>query len=177
MLVINDGETNPTRHEFYIRLFMCTHAVLLHSSLRDGSTQLGKEGKEPQDKSCADPEQMLWSMSLCLLKEKKKETKLKPLRNCYRTHCFTGALKRAVDRKSSAGHIPCLCGVIYEAWNRVLWSTVTTRQSDSLEGGRETHNKATRIQTARYMCGQKYNWTKDTPKLYTFNVYLNNFLP
>lgn len=72
VLVINDRETNPTRHEFYIRLFICTHAVLLHSSLRDGSAQLGMEGEGPQDKSCAVSYPTLWNMSLFLLNEKKK---------------------------------------------------------------------------------------------------------
>lgn len=47
LLVINDRETNPPRHEFYIRLFICTHAVQLRSSLCDESTQLGMEGKGP----------------------------------------------------------------------------------------------------------------------------------
>lgn len=70
MLVINDRETNPTRHEFYIRLFICTRAVLLHLSLRDGSLQLGMEGKGPQDKLCAVSYPVLWNMPLFLLNEK-----------------------------------------------------------------------------------------------------------
>lgn len=53
VLVINDRETNPMRHEFYIRLFICTDAALLHSNQCDGSTELGMQGKIPQYCSCA----------------------------------------------------------------------------------------------------------------------------
>lgn len=43
MLVINDRDTNPTRHEFYIRLFICARSVSPRSRLRDESVQLWHE--------------------------------------------------------------------------------------------------------------------------------------
>lgn len=56
MPVINDRETNPTRHEFYIRLFM--YALALFRLVRAFVTRargFGMEGKEPWDKSCVLP--------------------------------------------------------------------------------------------------------------------------
>lgn len=51
VLVINDRETNPTRHEFYIKMFICAHAVLLDSSLRDRSFAM--RANSHKKKSCA----------------------------------------------------------------------------------------------------------------------------
>ncbi len=97
-------------------------------------------------------------------KWKKKKTSSRGEIVAVLTALLALVLERAVDRKSSAGHILCLSGVIYEAWNCVLWrsrhSTVTTRRSESEEGGRAAHNKGTWMQTGRYMYRQKYSRSK-----------------
>lgn len=109
--------------------------------LRDGSTQLGMEGKGPRDTSCA-----LSSTGEYVIISA-KWNKRKPLRKVLQGsplywHLF---FKRAVDRKSSAGHILCLRRVIYEAWNWALWSSrhgaVTTRRFKSEEGGKAAHTR------------------------------------
>lgn len=43
LLVINDRETNPTRHEFYIRLFICCSASF--KPIRDEGRELGLESR------------------------------------------------------------------------------------------------------------------------------------
>lgn len=96
VLVINDRETNPTRHEFYIRLFICTHAVLFHSTLRDGRAQLGMEGKGHKTNHV---QFLIQRCEICHYFGKMK--KLKPSRNCCGAHCFIGtrSLKSSRQKK------------------------------------------------------------------------------
>lgn len=61
------------------------------------------------------------------------------------------------------------------------WGAAETEQSQ-LDGlsQRKAHNKDPCMQTGRYMCRQKYTWSKSISNItvvYTYNVDLNNFLP
>lgn len=70
-------ETNPRSHEFYIRLFICTNAVLPDSSLRDLS--LAWRVQKPQNKQCALSDPMPKHMSLFLPKSTKTQAIMKLL--------------------------------------------------------------------------------------------------
>lgn len=170
VLVINDRETNPTRHEFYIRLFMCARAVLLHSSLLDVSRRHGMEGKGSKTTNARK-----YLLYFCKMKIRKR----KQICNCWAAYRFI--YTSSVDRKSTAGPIMCLRGVIYEAWNWILCSSrhiaVTTRWYESEEDGKTAHNNDTSMQTGGYMCRQKYTQSKHASKLfviYAYKVDLNN---
>lgn len=125
-------ETNPRSHEFCIRLFICTNALLPDSSFRDLSLACRVQKKNAKQSMCT-----FWSDAKVHViippKSKKSGVIMKLLQGwLLYWHLF---FKEQQTEKGSARHILCLCGVIYEAWNWIPWSsrhsTVTTWQSES----------------------------------------------
>lgn len=125
-------ETNPRSHEFCIRLFICTNALLPDSSFRDLSLACRVQKKTAKQSMCT-----FWSDAKVHVIIPPKSTKSGVIMKLLQGwllywHLF---FKEQKTEKGSARHILCLCGVIYEAWNWIPWSsrhsTVTTWQSES----------------------------------------------